>query len=93
MELARSSNIGLRKIKLSSNVPQYIGNMTEIIKLDLSSNLLNGTIPNTFDNLVNATFLDFGRIKFVRPLPPSIGNLKKLTLFMLSNNAFSGSIP
>lgn len=49
--LANIERLVLRNCLIRGRIPDYIGSMSKLKTLDLSSNLLTGPIPNTFRNL------------------------------------------
>lgn len=67
--------------------------MSYLLNLDLSSNLLNGTIPSTLGNLSNLHSLDLSHNMLSGQIPPALGDLKNLTHFNVSYNSLSGPIP
>ena len=78
---------------LSGEIPESIGNLTELKQLGLKSNNLSGNIPESIGNLVKLTQLNLAHNALNGSIPYSIGNLKSLTNLVLSNNQFTGSIP
>lgn len=62
-------------------------------EIDLHSNMLTGTLTDTWTNLNNLTLLRLDDNQISGALPPSIGNLQELTTLDLSNNQFSDGIP
>ncbi|KAJ4816652.1 Leucine-rich receptor-like protein kinase family protein [Rhynchospora pubera] len=67
--------------------------LPNLTKLDLSNNLLHGTIPSTISMLTNLKFLNLGCNKLHGIIPPEIGSLSKLLDLRLNNNNFTGPIP
>ena len=67
-----------------NNVPESIGNLTNLRRLDLGSNNLT-VLPESIGNLTNLTSLNLNFNKLT-VLPESIGNLKNLTSLSLSGN-------
>ncbi|XP_024042893.1 receptor-like protein EIX2 [Citrus clementina] len=61
--------------------------------LDLSSNKLDGAIPEEIMDLVGLIALNLSRNNLTGPITPKIGELKSLDFLDLSRNLFSGSIP
>jgi len=71
---------------IRSDLP-LLGNLTQLIYLDLLSNNFSGQIPPSLSNLI---FLDLSSNNFSGQIPPSLSNLIFLDL---SSNNFSGQIP
>jgi len=61
--------------------------------LDLSSNKLDGAIPEEIMDLVGLIALNLSRNHLTGPINPKIGELTSLDFLDLSRNLFSGSIP
>ncbi|KAK9178099.1 hypothetical protein WN943_027289 [Citrus x changshan-huyou] len=61
--------------------------------LDLSSNKLDGAIPEEIMDLVGLIALNLSRNNLTGPITPKIGELTSLDFLDLSRNLFSGSIP
>eukprot|EP01124_Arcella_intermedia_P007959 TRINITY_DN14944_c0_g1_i1.p1 TRINITY_DN14944_c0_g1~~TRINITY_DN14944_c0_g1_i1.p1 ORF type:complete len:415 (+),score=40.01 TRINITY_DN14944_c0_g1_i1:26-1246(+) len=66
---------------------------TTTLKLALSSNGLNGTIPSSVALLTALSSLDLFVNYLSGTLPPQLGTLKKLTYLSLTLNRLSGIIP
>ena len=61
--------------------------------LNLSDNLLKGTIPEELGSLTYLTYLDLRRNQLSGAIPSSLGNLTKLQILALHENLLTGSIP
>ena len=61
--------------------------------LDLSSNPLNGTLPDTISVLVNLVYLYLNFNSFHGTIPDSISDLTSAYTLHLSDNCLSGTIP
>ncbi|KFK35729.1 hypothetical protein AALP_AA4G029100 [Arabis alpina] len=62
----------LRNCLIRGPIPDYIGSLTRIKTLDLSSNMLNGTLGNIFEGLVDLNFLFLSNNSLTGPVPQSI---------------------
>jgi Leucine-rich repeat (LRR) protein len=65
-------------LSLSGNIPEAIGNLTNLERLDLGSNELNGTIPEAIGMLSNLTFLNLSNNQLSESIPNSILDLTAL---------------
>ncbi|XP_040374126.1 receptor-like protein 6 isoform X2 [Rosa chinensis] len=75
-------------------VPLSLGNLRDLIYLDLSYNKFNGQIPTaTLGNLRDLIYLDLSDNKFNGQVPFSLGNLRNLIHLDLSDNKFNGRVP
>ena len=77
------STLNLRGKKLT-NLPESLGNLTDLIDLDLAKNQLT-SLPDSIGNLTNLESLQLFRNQLTS-LPDSIGNLKNLTVLRLDEN-------
>ncbi|GLT57579.1 hypothetical protein SLA2020_305440 [Shorea laevis] len=78
---------------LQGSIPASIGNLSQLIGLDLSSNNFNGQIPTSLANLTQLQSLNLYNNQFFGPIPAFIGNLSQLTFLSLWLNNLSGQIP
>ncbi|XP_030927606.1 receptor-like protein 7 [Quercus lobata] len=87
----------LQKLDLLNNellqgaLPDAIGNLTMLSRLDLSNCNFSGSIPNSMANLVQLAYLDMSFNSFTGPIP-SFSMAKNLTQIYLSHNKLTGKI-
>jgi len=93
MNGSRVANLNLYTNQLSGNIPPEIGDLTNLIYLDMGVSQLSGNIPPEIGNLANLTHLVLSNAQLSGSIPPEIGNLTNLRHLNLSNNQLSGSIP
>ncbi|WOG95904.1 hypothetical protein DCAR_0415233 [Daucus carota subsp. sativus] len=62
-----------------SNLPDSIGRLSNLVKLNLSSNLYIETLPDTFCNLRALEVLSIDNCRFLEALPIDFGNVESLT--------------
>jgi hypothetical protein len=79
--------------QLSGSIPDAIGNLAALQRLDLGYNQLENSIPGAIGNLVNLQYLDLGFNKLGGFIPPEIGNLSTLRNLYLNSNQLVGEIP
>ncbi|GMH23923.1 hypothetical protein Nepgr_025766 [Nepenthes gracilis] len=81
---------------LSGNLSENGDSSSKPVKLeqlDLSNNLISGSLPFSLSNLSSLQILSVGGNQFSGAIPPSIGKLQLLFKFDASKNSLSGQIP
>ncbi|XP_044447996.1 receptor-like protein 53 [Triticum aestivum] len=71
----------------------HFSDLPHLVYLDLSGNILQGSIPSNIGALAQLTHLDLCCSILRGSIPSSIGALSQLTHLDLSNNELNGSIP
>jgi len=89
----RITELHLQENNLSGSIPSELGNMNNLLILELTTNQLTGPIPAEIWNLTNLAYLHFGGNQLTGLIPPEIGNLTNLTTLVLGGNQLTGSIP
>ncbi|CAM6093339.1 unnamed protein product [Calypogeia fissa] len=75
-------------------VPDSLGNCTKLVTLDLSKNLLTGSLPgDAFSTMILVTTLDLSSNSLSGPFPSQFSQLSSLQVLNISANTMSGSIP
>ncbi|GLJ39668.1 hypothetical protein SUGI_0810960 [Cryptomeria japonica] len=87
------SYLGLASNKIGGNIPDEIGNLTNLSLLSLEENRINGTIPSALGKLSNLERLYLEANNLQGRIPESFGQSKRLGLLSLSENMLSGKIP
>lgn len=70
-----------------------VNELGRVVKLDLSRNNLDGTIPAAMGSLEEMSVLRLGGNSLTGPIPAALGNLLELTYLDLRSNQITGSIP
>ena len=78
---------------MSGEIPAELGNLSNLISLDLGFNQLSGEIPAELGNLSNLEDLDLSFNQLSGEIPPELGNIPNLEDLDLSFNQLSGEIP
>ncbi|KAF3626081.1 putative casein kinase II subunit beta-4-like isoform X1 [Capsicum annuum] len=89
----RIMEIDLEGDELEGFLTSSIGNLTELVSLNLGRNRFRGPVPETITNLRKLTSLQLYENFFSGSLVNGIGELTKLEILDVSNNRLSGSIP
>ncbi|KAI3773442.1 hypothetical protein L1987_47971 [Smallanthus sonchifolius] len=87
------SGLDLSCNKLTGDIPEELGLLTEFRVLNLSFNHLTGTIPVNFSNLVNIESLDLSSNNLTGNVPIELIKLNYLAFFNVSYNNLSGRLP
>ncbi|PHT49688.1 hypothetical protein CQW23_09435 [Capsicum baccatum] len=87
MEIHLGSN------KLSSNIPPSLGNLPDLVSLDLSANNMIGSLPLEIGNLKAITVMDLSMNQLSNEIPREIGGLQNLAYLSLRHNKLQGAIP
>ncbi|XP_071720119.1 probably inactive leucine-rich repeat receptor-like protein kinase At5g48380 [Rutidosis leptorrhynchoides] len=87
-------NIRLSDMGLKGRFPMGLKNCTALTGLDLSSNNLDGPLPNNMTDVVQfVTSLDLSFNSFSGEIPASISDCSFLNVLKLDHNQFTGQIP
>jgi hypothetical protein len=79
---------------LTGNIGQVVDSLSPSLEaLDVSRNLLEGTIPTSVGILTKLTFLDLLENQVGGTLPSEIGLLNQLEVLNIAYNEFTGSVP
>ena len=78
---------------ITGEIPECIGNLTDLTYLNLGWNELYGEIPESIGNLSNLTYLSVHSNQLTGEIPEAIGNLTNLIELNLGFNGFYGQIP
>ncbi|CAK9881727.1 unnamed protein product [Sphagnum jensenii] len=78
---------------LQGGLPPAIGNLSNLIGLDLHDNAFNGSIPITLGYLQDFGQLDLSGNELTGSIPPQLGNISGLQTLELHNNRLTGTIP
>ncbi|XP_076891365.1 receptor-like protein EIX2 [Bidens hawaiensis] len=78
---------------LIGQLPVRLGNLKNLIWIDLSFNHLTGAIPKSIGQLRKLSYLELKNNSLTGILPERLGNLKNLSLIDLAYNQLTGTIP
>ncbi|CDY67674.1 BnaCnng55900D [Brassica napus] len=93
MEMQESTSIGVEGNQFSGTIPDELGNLTKLVKLDLASNQFTGSLPITLDRLVNLEQLWISDNKFSGTIPAYIGKWSRLRKLFLHASGLKGPFP
>lgn len=87
------TDLDISKNSLNGTIPSSIGNMTELTTLVISSNNLQGQIPDFWPNIPMLYIVDMSNNTLSGTIPSSIGFLGALKFLVLSSNNLFGELP
>lgn len=73
--------------------PTTIGQIENLMDLQLNNNEFVGTLPSEIGNCVKLEKLEIQENQLTGPLPSEIGDLDKLFMLKVYGNQFVGSVP
>ena len=89
----RVTDLYLARNGLSGEIPEELGNLTNLDRLTLGSNQLSGEIPNELGSLTNLRVLGLEGNQLSGQIPVELGSLTNLSGLYLHINQLSGKIP
>ena len=95
--ISRDGN-GIGHIKLlgetlTGTLSAEVGNLKDLVELDLRKGQLTGEIPAELGNLENLVYLNLSENQLSGEIPAELGNLVKMERMYLSDNLLTGEIP
>ena len=84
--------LGLGYNQFEGTIPNFLGNLTELIRLNLGSSKLHGTIPKSLGNLTKLQSLTLGANQLCGDIPLSFMNLSNISI-SISRNHLTASDP
>lgn len=82
----------LTNMSLEGQIPEGIGNLTQLGNLELSDNYMYGEIPAGIGKLSKLRQLELYDNRFSGKFPKGFGNLTSLEMFDASNNTLEGDL-
>ena len=97
----RVSELVIYDNNLTGRIPPELGNLAELVRLDLGTylvlgrapNKLTGPIPPELGNIPDLVGLDLQGNSFTGRIPPELGNIARLYSLSLADNKLTGRIP
>ncbi len=78
---------------LTGSIPPELGELAELVVLDLRGNDLTGTLPSSIGRMTRLTTLNLGFNDLAGSIPPELGELAELEVLDLGHNDLTGPIP
>jgi Leucine-rich repeat (LRR) protein len=85
--------LDLNAYGLAGSIPDSVGQLTQLVRLFLSLNLLSGSIPDSIGQLTQLATLNLNANLLSGSLPDSFQQLTQLVSALLGTNQLSGTIP
>nr|XP_023894420.1 receptor-like protein Cf-9 homolog [Quercus suber] len=79
--------------KFNGSIPAWLGNLTQLIDLDLSINNFSGEMPSSISNLFVLSYFDLRSNNIQGALPIWLGNLTRVTEIFFGTKNFTSQIP
>jgi len=93
-EAGRVTGLHLGHNNLTGLLPDEVGALAALERLDLTGNKMQGRLPESLGRLTSLTHLTLDNNRFFRgPIPASLGNLTRLRFLNLGANGLRGPIP
>jgi Leucine-rich repeat (LRR) protein len=87
------TTLDLNDYGLAGSIPDSVGQLTQLVRLFLSLNLLSGSIPDSIGQLTQLATLNLDANLLSGSLPDSFQQLTQLVSALLGTNQLSGTIP
>uniref|UniRef100_A0ACD5UJN2 Uncharacterized protein n=1 Tax=Avena sativa TaxID=4498 RepID=A0ACD5UJN2_AVESA len=88
--------LALRENILQGNIQDAtiaLANCSKLMWLEISSNMLVGSIPRKIGSFSNLVFLDLSQNNLTGTIPPTFSNITRLLYLFLGENQLEGNIP
>ena len=89
----RVAGLDLDDNGLSGSIPDVLGDLTNLQRLNLGGNGLSGSIPDALGSLTNLRRLNLGANGLSGAVPDALGSLTNLEYLSIFNNGLSGAVP
>ena len=90
LNLSRNSTHAREHVGLTGEIPQELGNLTNLVKLSLNDNQLGGMLPEQLGHLRNLQFLALNANQFQGGMPRELGNLTAIKHLKLVDSGLGG---
>ncbi|KAL7106336.1 hypothetical protein ACP275_07G106100 [Erythranthe tilingii] len=91
--LEKLEALALGDNNISGSIPQYIGNLTSLVRLSLRFCDFNGEIPESLSQLVRLRLLNLGDNNLKGTIPQGVFNISTMDNIGLDFNNLHGTIP
>ncbi|TYK27871.1 putative LRR receptor-like serine/threonine-protein kinase [Cucumis melo var. makuwa] len=90
--VCRVTSIRLKGLNLTGTLPAAFANLTQLQKIDLTRNLISGSIPKEFAQIPLVDLSMLGN-RLNGQIPPEIGDIATLEHLVLEDNLLEGNLP
>jgi serine/threonine protein kinase len=87
------TSIILPSSSLTGTIPTEIGNLTTLVRVDLSRNSLSGCLPESLGQLTDMVYLDVSNNALTGTIPTSFSFLDSLQYLAMYSNGIGGTVP
>ncbi len=88
----RVSSMIIQDNNLTGTLPSEIGDLSDLVTLDLYLSDIGGSIPSEIGNLTSLTFMDLLG-EFTGSIPDAIGDMSAMEVMRISSPYLTGAIP
>ena len=78
---------------MTGGIPPALGQLTQLVWLNLAGNELTGGIPPALGQLAALEYLFLRDNRLTGPIPPALGQVTRLKILDLADNALTGPVP
>ncbi|KAL6546889.1 hypothetical protein OROMI_022610 [Orobanche minor] len=93
LELDPTDYVLLSGNQLTGSLPEELGNLSNLNRIQIDENRISGPIPLSFANLSKIRHIHMNNNSLNGPIPPELSGLPILLHLLLDNNNLSGYLP
>uniref|UniRef100_A0A2C9VIJ2 Uncharacterized protein n=1 Tax=Manihot esculenta TaxID=3983 RepID=A0A2C9VIJ2_MANES len=91
--LPHLQNLVLTRTRLVGILPNWLGQLQNLVQLNLDSNFFHGSVPAAFGTLRHLAVLILKQNELNGTLPNNLGQISNLSILDVSSNRLTGTLP